>query len=62
VETLNPEAVAEDLDSYVLRPSKWIRDDRGFAVLIDGPESPAIMRFACQLRFGAARAWILNRH
>ena len=69
METANPEAVAEDLDSYVLGPPTWTREDRGFAVLIDRPELPAIMRFACRLRLGnepeadiaGIRAWFRGR-
>ena len=49
---MNLEAVAEDLDSHILGPTTWTREDRGFAVLIDRPEPPAIMRFACRLRLG----------
>lgn len=52
METVNPEAVAEDLDSYVLRPPTWTTEDRGLAVLIDSPEPPAIMRFVCRIRLG----------
>jgi len=69
MERVNPEAVAEDLDSYVLRAPTWTVADRGFAVLIDGPEPPAIMRFACRLRLDSdpevdvagIRAWFRDR-
>ena len=63
------EAVAEDLDAYILRPSTSAREDRGNVVVINGPGPSPLESFACRIRFGsdpdaainATRGWFRER-
>lgn len=64
-----PEDVAEDLDAYVLRPAGTVREDRGYAVLVDGLDPTPLNRFASRLRLeadpqaevSAIRGWFRQR-
>ena len=63
------DAVAEDLDAYILRPPNATREDTGYAVLIDGPDPSPLNRFAARVRIEGnpdpaiveVRAWFRHR-
>jgi GNAT superfamily N-acetyltransferase len=64
-----PEDVAEDLDAYLLPRPGVVREDRGYAVLVDGPDPTPLNRFASRLRLSldprsevdAIRGWFRAR-
>ncbi len=64
-----PEDVAEDLDAYVLPRPGVVREDLGYAVLVDGPDPTPLNRFASRLRLppdpqsevAAIRGWFRAR-